>query len=178
VTGLIVSIEYNTQTTVSGIPAMVRVCVKPIAVYYAMIVNQFPTNVVKTVQILSWCISKMYFCKLDQWKGYITVLVVNHGIIKSISIITAVIHPMIKYDVDQPLDGFRQEAKWMLAIRDQFSTLSALELRRIHHLSHAQLPEKHTYCLPDGNQSIRNTLQQIQSGGDHKALQSCPLLIE
>jgi len=26
----------------------------------------------------------------DQWRGYMTVLVVNHGIIKSISILTAV----------------------------------------------------------------------------------------
>jgi len=55
--------------------------------------------------------------KHDQWRGYMTVLVVNHGIIKSISILTAVIHPMIKFNVDKPRDCFRQEVKWTLAIR-------------------------------------------------------------
>jgi hypothetical protein len=47
--------------------------------------------------------------KHNQWRGYITVLVVNHGMIKSITILTAVIRLMIKYDVDYPLDCFRQE---------------------------------------------------------------------
>jgi len=46
-----------------------------------------------------------------------TVHVVNQGIIKSISILTAVIRPMIKFDVDKLRDSFRQEVKWMLAIR-------------------------------------------------------------
>jgi len=55
--------------------------------------------------------------KHDQWRGYMTVLVVNHGIIKSISILTAVIRSMIEFDVDKPRDCFRQEAKWTLAIR-------------------------------------------------------------
>jgi hypothetical protein len=55
--------------------------------------------------------------KHDQWPGYMTVLVVNHGIIKSISILTAVIRPMIKFDVDKLWDCFRQEVKWTLAIR-------------------------------------------------------------
>jgi len=55
--------------------------------------------------------------KHDQWRGYMTVLVVIHGIIKSISILTAVIRPMIEYDVDKPRDCFRQEVKWTLAIR-------------------------------------------------------------
>jgi hypothetical protein len=55
--------------------------------------------------------------KHDQWRGYMTVLVVNHGIVKSISILTAVIRPMIKFDVDKPRDCFRQEVKWTLAIR-------------------------------------------------------------
>jgi len=55
--------------------------------------------------------------KHDQWRGYMTVLVVNHGIIKSISILTAVIRPMIKFDVDKQRDCFRQEVKWTLAIR-------------------------------------------------------------
>jgi hypothetical protein len=55
--------------------------------------------------------------KHDQWRRYMTVLVINHGIIKSISILTAVIRPMIKFDVDKLQDCFRQEVKWMLAIR-------------------------------------------------------------
>jgi len=46
-----------------------------------------------------------------------TVLVINHGIKKSISILTAVIRPMIKLDVDKLRDSFRQEVKWTLAIR-------------------------------------------------------------
>jgi hypothetical protein len=54
--------------------------------------------------------------KQDQWREYMTVLVVNHGIIKSISILTAVIRPMIKFDVDTPWDCFHQEVKWTLAI--------------------------------------------------------------
>jgi hypothetical protein len=55
--------------------------------------------------------------KHDQWRGYMTVLVINHGIIKSIRILTTVIRPMIKFDVDKPQDCFRQEVKWTLAIR-------------------------------------------------------------
>jgi hypothetical protein len=38
--------------------------------------------------------------KHDQWRRYLTVLVINHGIIKSISILAAVIRPMIQFDVD------------------------------------------------------------------------------
>jgi hypothetical protein len=59
---------------------------------------------------------------------------------------------MIKFDVDKPRDYLRQEVKWTLAIGYQLSTLSALDLDRIHHLPHALLPEKVTYCLPEGNQ--------------------------
>jgi len=50
-------------------------------------------------------------CEHDQWQRYMTVLVINYGIIKSISILTAVIHPMIKIDVDKPRECFRQEVK-------------------------------------------------------------------
>jgi hypothetical protein len=38
-----------------------------------------------------------------------TVLVINHGIIQSIGIFTAVILPMLKLDVDKPRDCVRQE---------------------------------------------------------------------
>jgi len=54
--------------------------------------------------------------KHDQWRGYMTVLDVNHRIIKSFTIITVVIRPVIKFDVDKLWDGFRQEVKWMLGI--------------------------------------------------------------
>jgi hypothetical protein len=80
------------------------------------------------------------------------VLVVNDGIIKSISILTEVIRTMIKFDVDQPRDFFCQEVIWTLTIRYQLSTLSALDLDRVHHLPHALLPEKDIYCLPEGNE--------------------------
>jgi hypothetical protein len=46
-----------------------------------------------------------------------TVLVVNDGIIKSITIHTAVISPMIKFDVDTLRDCLRMEVYWTLAIR-------------------------------------------------------------
>jgi hypothetical protein len=91
-------------------------------------------------------------CKHDQWREYMTVLVVNHGSMKSISILTAVICPMIKFDVDKPRDCFRQELKWTLAIRYQLSTLTALNLDRIHRLPNALRKEKDSYCLPEGNQ--------------------------
>jgi hypothetical protein len=42
--------------------------------------------------------------KHDQWRRYMTVLVVNRGIIKSICILTAVICPLIKFDVEIPRD--------------------------------------------------------------------------
>jgi len=71
-----------------------------------------------------------------------TVLVVNDGIIKSISILIAVIRPMIKFDVDKLQDCFWQEVKWTLAIRYQLLTLSALDLNFVHHLPHTLLLEK------------------------------------
>ena len=55
---------------------------------------------------------------------------------------------MMKFDVGKPRDCFRQELKWMLAIHWQLSTLSALDLDRVHHLPHALPQEKGTYCLP------------------------------
>jgi len=81
-----------------------------------------------------------------------TVLVINHGNIKSISILTAVIRPMIEFDLDKHWDCFRQEAMWRLAIGEHLSTVSALDLDRVHHLPHALPQAKDTYCLPEGNQ--------------------------
>jgi len=54
VTGLIVGTEYNAQTMLPGVPAMVMSHVKPIAINYVMFVNSFATNAVKTAQIHSW----------------------------------------------------------------------------------------------------------------------------
>jgi hypothetical protein len=54
VTGLIVSAEYNAQTTLSGVPAMVMARVKPILINFAMFVNRFATTTVKIAQIHSW----------------------------------------------------------------------------------------------------------------------------
>ena len=88
----------------------------------------------------------------DQWRGYMTVLVINYGMMKSISILTVVIRPMIEFDVDKPRDCFHQGVKWTLAIRYKLSTLSALELDRVQYLPHALLQAKDTYCLPEGNQ--------------------------
>jgi hypothetical protein len=48
------------------------------------------------------------------WRGYITVLVANHGLIFFISIVTLVNRPKIQCDVDIPLDCVRQELHWNL----------------------------------------------------------------
>jgi hypothetical protein len=87
-----------------------------------------------------------------QWGVYITVHVINHGIIKSISILSAVICPMMKFGVDKPWDIFSQEVKCTLAIRLQLSTLSAWDLDRVHHFPHPLLQDNDTYCLAEGNQ--------------------------
>ena len=91
-------------------------------------------------------------CKHNQWRENMTILVINHGIIKSICILPVVIRLMIKCDVDKPQDCFRQEVKWTLAIRYQLSTLCALDLDRVHHLAHALLPANDTSRLPEGDQ--------------------------
>jgi hypothetical protein len=54
--------------------------------------------------------------KPDQWQGYMTVLGDNHGIIKSISILTAVIYPTIKFDLNTPWYCFCEKVNWMVAI--------------------------------------------------------------
>jgi len=80
-----------------------------------------------------------------------TFLVIDNGRINSISIHAAVFRPMIRFDVDEPGDCFRQEVKWMLTICLQLSTVSALDLDSVH-LPHALPQEKDTYWLPEGNQ--------------------------
>jgi len=81
-------------------------------------------------------------CRHDQWQGYMTVLVMNHGMIQSIRIITAVIRAMIKFDLDTLWDWFRQDVKWTLIIRCQLSTLYALDLDWVHHIPHPVLRER------------------------------------
>jgi hypothetical protein len=75
--------------------------------------------------------------KHDQWRGYMTVLVVNHGNIKSNSILTAVIRPMIEFDVEKPRDSLPLEVKWRLIIHYQLSTISVFDLDCVHHLRQA-----------------------------------------
>jgi hypothetical protein len=53
-TGLIVSTEYNAQTTLPGILPMVMPCAKPIAMDNVMFVNPFATHAVKPIQINSY----------------------------------------------------------------------------------------------------------------------------
>jgi riboflavin transporter FmnP len=55
--------------------------------------------------------------KHDQWEGYMTIVVINVGIIKSISILTGVIGLMVKFHADILQDCFCQEVQWTLAIR-------------------------------------------------------------
>jgi len=71
---------------------------------------------------------------------------------KSISILTTVIRPMIKFDLVAPQDFFHQEVNWTLAMHYHLSTLSALEFDRVHHFPHALPQEKDIYCLREGNQ--------------------------
>jgi len=54
--------------------------------------------------------------KHEQWRGYMTVLVVNHGMIKSISILTGIICVMIKCDVQALRNRFCRDVHWILAI--------------------------------------------------------------
>jgi len=54
--------------------------------------------------------------KHDQWRVCVTIRIINHGIIKSISIVTAVFCLIIKSNLDTPWDYFRQQGKWMLTI--------------------------------------------------------------
>jgi hypothetical protein len=49
--------------------------------------------------------------KHNQWQGYMTFLLVDYGMVKSMSLFTADIRPMIKSDVDNLRDWFHQEVK-------------------------------------------------------------------
>jgi len=89
--------------------------------------------------------------KHDQWQGYMTVLIVNVGIVKLFSNIPADICLMIKFDVHKPPDCFRLEVMGTQALCLQLSTLSTLALGCIHDLPKALLQEQDTYCQLEGN---------------------------
>ena len=55
--------------------------------------------------------------KQDPWRGYMTILVVNERNLKSINILTVVMHPMIKFNVDTAGDCVRQDVMRTLAMR-------------------------------------------------------------
>jgi len=54
--------------------------------------------------------------KHDQWRGYMTILVINHQNGISISILAGAVRPIITFDVDIPWDGFFHDVQWTLAI--------------------------------------------------------------
>jgi hypothetical protein len=79
VTGLIVGAEFNAQTTLSGVPAMVMAHVKCIVMNYVMFVNPIATNAVKTIQIDSWWYEEIAMIdpaqrNSDPPRGYISVV--------------------------------------------------------------------------------------------------------
>lgn len=48
IAGIIVGAEYNAETMLSGVPVIVKACGKPSYSHYAMLVNRFATNAVKS----------------------------------------------------------------------------------------------------------------------------------
>jgi len=52
-TGFIVSAQYNTQSTLSGVAVIIMACVKCIVINHPIIENPFTMNAVKTAQIHS-----------------------------------------------------------------------------------------------------------------------------
>jgi len=53
-TDLIVRVDYNTQTALSGIPAKVMVCVKSTAINHVMFMSPFAVSAKKTILVNSW----------------------------------------------------------------------------------------------------------------------------
>jgi hypothetical protein len=73
-----------------------------------------------------------------------TILVVNCGIKKSLSILTAVVGPVIKYNVDKCKVCFRKEVKRTVAIRCRISKIC------VAFGPHTQ----HSTCAATGNKYI------------------------
>jgi hypothetical protein len=87
-------------------------------------------------------------CKHDQWRGDMTVLVVKHRSIKSTSILTAVIRPMIQFEVEKPRDclpGSKVDTSQSVSAFDSL----CIGLDCVHHLPHGLLKENDPYCLPE-----------------------------
>jgi hypothetical protein len=55
-------------------------------------------------------------CHHGLCQRYMTILVINHGITKSIRILTMVIHPRITLGVDISHDCFRHEVRYSFAM--------------------------------------------------------------
>ena len=107
-----------------------------------------------------------------------TVLVVNHRMMKSIIMLPLGISPKIKFDPDTAGVYFCQEVKWTVAMYSQLSTFSVLDVGCVHNLPHTLLSEKDTYYLPGWKQRIPNALRRIQCRGDQNSLLLCLILIE
>jgi len=127
VTGLVVVAEYNAQTTLSGVPAMVMARVKHIAIDYVMFVNPFATNAVKTAQIHSWWYEEIARIdpaqrNSDPPRAYISVL--NELSQRWFSSLTLCIRlsPRLLAPVRQ----------WYTAARPQSTLLTDFEHRRLH----------------------------------------------
>jgi len=94
---------------------VVKVVLAIRSVRFQLLLGSFQMNIIVLVP-LQESIAQHSAGKHDQWQGYMTVFVVNHGIMISLSILSTVIRPMLKFDVSKPHDCFRQKGKWTLAI--------------------------------------------------------------
>jgi hypothetical protein len=90
-------------------------------------------------------------CKHNLWQGYMHPCR-QQGIIQSIIILTVVIDLMIKFDVDELWDWFRQEVMQTLIIDNHSSTLCVLDLDHVHHHLDALRQGEDTYCMTEGNE--------------------------
>jgi len=86
--------------------------------------------------------------------------------------------PDEKFDVDHHHDCIRQEGQWTLAILWQPSTLSTMDLDRIHHVPLALVQKDDTYHLSEAKEWIPNALCRSDRGEDHTARLCCPWPIE
>jgi hypothetical protein len=88
----------------------------------------------------------------DQWKRYMTVFVIKHGMIQSVRTLATVYRPRKRFDIDTLQDIISYEGNWALVIFQQLFTFAALHLNRVYHLPHALLQDKDSDCQPEGNQ--------------------------
>jgi len=69
----------------------------------------------------------------------------------SIHIPIAAIGTMMKFDLEQPPDCFRQDVQWTFASCYKLLTFSTLDLDHVHDLAHCVLQDKDTNRLPERN---------------------------